>query len=74
MKSQKLIDELSAAIEATSHCRTKHQETINSFLIQFRAEEEKLRRKLKKATDENGRSKWEEKLGLVREAYEILQM
>ena len=71
---QKLVDELNSVIEATSHCRERHQETLRTFLVQFKAEEEKLIRKLKKATDENSRNKWEEKLGLVREAYQMLEV
>ncbi|MCB1867263.1 MAG: hypothetical protein KDI43_01710 [Gammaproteobacteria bacterium] len=73
MKYQKLLDELNTVIEATSHCRQKHRETLRTFLVQFEAEEKKLIKKLKHATDDKSRSKWEEKLGLVREAYEILE-
>lgn len=73
MKYQKLVDELSTVIEATSHCRQQHQDTLMSFLVQFKAEEEKLSKELKKATNEESRGKWERKLGLVREAYDILE-
>jgi hypothetical protein len=73
MKYQKLLDELNTVMESTSDCRKRHQETLKTFLMQFKAEEEKLIGKLKNATDENSRNKWEKKLGLVREAYEILE-
>lgn len=73
MKSKKLLNELNTVLESTSHCRNKHQEVLKSFLMKFKAEEEKLVKKLKNATDENSRNKWQEKLGLVRGAYEILE-
>jgi len=73
MKSKKLLNELNTVLESTSECRKKHQDVLKSFLMQFKAEEAKLVKNLKNATDENSRNKWEEKLGLVREAYEILE-
>jgi len=73
MKSQKVAGELNNVIEATSRCRMKHQKTIRTFLMQFKVEEKRLIRKLKNATDESSRDKWEEKLGLVREAYQALE-
>ena len=73
MKTKKLADKMDQEIAATSECRQMHQNTLKTFLMQFKAEEQKLIKKLKKATDENARAKWEEKLGLVREAYEILE-
>ena len=73
MKSQALLNELTSVLDATSQCQKRHRETLKFFLMQFKAEEEKLVKKLKNATDENSRDKWERKLGLVREAYEILE-
>lgn len=60
-------------IEATSHSRMRHQKTIRTFLMRFKVEEKRLIRKLNNATDESSRDKWEEKLGLVREAYQTLE-
>lgn len=73
MKTEKLAEKMDNEIAATSECRQQHQQKLQAFLTQFRAEEEKLVSKLKQATDENSRKKWQEKLGLVREAYEILE-
>jgi predicted RNase H-like nuclease (RuvC/YqgF family) len=73
MKTRKLAEKMDNAIESTSDCRQRHQDTLKTYLMQFKTEEEKLNKKLKKATDESSRKKWQEKLGLVREAYEILE-
>ena len=73
MKSQKVVDELNNVTEATSSCRMRHHKTLRTFLMQFKVEEKRLIRKLKNATDESSREKWEEKLGLVREAYQSLE-
>lgn len=73
MKYQKLIDELNDVLESTSHCRKKHQETLKTFLNQFKAEEEKLTKKLQNASDDERCNKWKRKLGKVREAYELLE-
>lgn len=74
MKYQKILDELNGVIESTNHCRMKHQEILKGFLAQFKAEEEKLTKKLNESTDDESREKWEEKLGLVKEAYHLLEV
>ncbi|MCP5418277.1 MAG: hypothetical protein H6965_14405 [Chromatiaceae bacterium] len=72
MNYVKLLNELQTELDASAQCRQRHQDARKAFLMRFKAEEQKLRQKLKNTNDEESRCKWERKLGLVQEAYVIL--
>ena len=72
MKYERLINELNDLLGSAAERSHKHQEKLNLYLGQFKAEEQKLRKKLKNESSKMGRGKLERELGMVKEAYVIL--
>ena len=72
MKYEKLINELNDLLGSATKRSHKHQEKLKLYLGQFKAEEQKLRKKLKNESSEMNRGKLERELGMVEEAYVML--
>lgn len=72
MKYQKLVDELNNLLDLAAKEQKKRRDTLKFYQAQFMAEEQKLRKKLKEASDKANRKKLKKELGLVKEAYAIL--
>ena len=72
MKSQKLVDELNKQFDSAIREREDRKNTLKCFFQQFRSEEKKLLKKLKKESHDAKRKKLKRKLGKVQKAYEIM--
>jgi len=72
MKYQKLVNELNNLLGSATRRSQKHQDKLDLYLGQFKAEEQKLRRKLEKADNKTSRGQLKKELGAVKEAYAIL--
>jgi len=72
MKSHKLVNELNSLLDSATKERQKHQETLKAFFRHFKDEEQIIRKKLNKEHNKINRKKLKRKLGMVQEAYDIL--
>lgn len=72
MKYEKLVNELNDLLGSATERSHKHQEKLNLYLGQFKAEEQKLRKKLENKSSKMNRGKLERELGMVKEAYVML--
>ena len=72
MKYEKLVNELNDLLGSATELSHKHQEKLNLYLGQFKAEEQKLRKKLENKSSKMNRGKLEKELGMVKEAYVML--
>lgn len=72
MKYKKLVAELNSLLDSVARQRDRHQKKVKQYLEQFKSEEKELRKQLENETDKGGREKLERDLGLVKQAYAIL--
>ena len=72
MKYQKLIDELNELLDSAASQQKERRDTFKFYQAQFMAEEQKLRKRLKKNSDKANRKKLKKELGIVQKAYTIL--
>ena len=72
MKYKKLINESSNLFDSINEQQRKHQKKLKLYFVQFKTEEQELRKKLKKENGKNSRRKLKKELGIVKEAYAIL--
>lgn len=72
MKYDKLIDELNNLLDSAACEQEKHQKKLQLFFEQFRSEEKKLLKQLKKENLKTNRNKLKKELGVVQKAYTIL--
>ena len=72
MKYQKLVDELNNLLDSAARQQKKRRDTLKFYRTQFMAEEQNLRKKLKKTSDKASRKKLKRELDLVKQGYAIL--
>ena len=72
MKSQKLVNELNSLLDSATRERQKHQATLKAFFRDCKDEEQIIRKKLNKEHSKTNRKKLKKELGMVQEAYDIL--
>jgi len=72
MKSQKLVNELNDLLASAAKEREDHKKTLRTFFRQFKDEEQDIRKKLRIEDNKASRKKLKKKLGMVQEAYGIL--
>jgi len=73
MKYQKIVNDLNNQLDSAARKQHKHEEKLRAFLRQFTTEDQKLRRKLEKESNDNKRSKLKKELNLIRAGYELLE-
>ena len=74
MKSQKLVNELNSLLDSATKEHQKNQKILRAFYKQFKVEEQKVRKELKKERNERNRKKLKRKLSVAQEAYHILEV
>ncbi len=72
MTYQKIIDELHTQLDSAAREQHMRKQKLEAFLGQFKIEEQKLRKKLKKASSGSMRLKLKKELGLVETGYKLL--
>ena len=73
MKYRKIVDDLNNQLDSAAREQHKREEKLKTFLRQFTTEDQKLRKKLEKESNNNKRSILEKKLNLVTAGYELLE-
>lgn len=72
MKYQKIVDDLHTQLDSAAREQHKRKQKLEAFLGQFRSEEQKLRKKLRKVSNDSMRLKLKKELGLVEAGYKLL--
>jgi len=72
MKYQNIVNDLNNLFDSASREQHKREHTLKAFLRQFTSEEQKLRKKLNKASNDHKRSKLKKELDLVKAGYKLL--
>ena len=72
MKYQKLVDELNNLLDSAARQQQERQDKLKFYQAQFKAEEQKLRKQLKKNSEKVNRKKLKKELGMVQKAYAML--
>jgi hypothetical protein len=72
MKVQEIISELNKQFVCFAKYQSNRQEQLNIFHKQFKAEEKKIHKKLEKQSNKNSRKKLKKELGIVKQAYVML--
>lgn len=72
MKYQKLTNKLNDLLDLTGREEDKHQEKLNKYFWRLRAEEQKLRKKMKNEIDKTSRKRLKKKLNIVNKGYDLL--
>jgi len=73
MKYRKIVNDLNNQLNLAAREQHKHEEKLKAFLRQFTTEDQKIRRKLKKESSDNKRSKLQKELNSVRAGYDLLE-
>ena len=72
MKYQKLVDELNNLLDSAATQQQERRDKLKFFQAQFMAEEQKLRKLLKKNSEKAKRKKLKKDLRMVQKAYTML--
>ena len=72
MKSKKLVNELNSLMDSAESKRQKHKKILKTFFRDFKKEEQKIRKKMKQENNKASLKKLKRKLGMVKEAYALL--
>lgn len=72
MKYQKLVDELNNLLDSAARQQQERRDKLKFFQAQFMAEEQKLRKLLKKNSEKAKRKKLKKDLRMVQKAYTML--
>jgi DnaJ-domain-containing protein 1 len=73
MKYRKIVDDLYSQLDSAAREQHKREEKLKTFLKQFTTEDQKLRKRLGEAINDNERSKLMNELDLVRSGRELLE-
>ncbi len=73
MRYQKIVDDLNNEFDLVAREQNKSGEKLETFLRQFKTEDQKLRKRLKNGVKGNKRSNLKKQLNLVKAGYELLE-
>jgi len=73
MKYQKIVDDLNNELDLLAREQQEHGKKLEVFRRQFKTEDQKVQKRLKKESENDKRSKLKKRLDLVKEGYELLE-